>query len=113
MLMQAQQNQQPDANMLFAMAEMKKSDADMLQEQNKQAEIQIKMSDAQAKHMGAADKLRSETALNMAKVRQGQQKLDQDFALSLTKLEQERGKQLNEEVKQNMLTYDPQTGSFV
>ena len=113
MLQAAQESQQPDANMLLAQAEMQKAQADMMGEQNKQAELQLRAADAQAKHTGTREKLQSETALNMAKVQQGQQKINQDFALNLTKLEMEAGKQLNAEVKNNMLTYDPQTGGFV
>lgn len=71
----ANQPQEPSAEMLFAQAEMQKAQADMLAQQNKQAEIQVKAMDMQAKYQGQADKLQSETALNLAKVEQGQQEL--------------------------------------
>ena len=102
MLQAAQQNQQPDANMLLAQAEMQKAQADMMGEQNKQVELQLRAADAQAKHMGTKEKLQSETALNMAKVQQGQQKLNNDFALSLAKLELEANRDMNAQVQDNL-----------
>lgn len=78
-----QQPQEPDANMVLAQAEQMKAEADVMAQQNKQAEIQLKaeelqlkMADVQAKYQGQTEKLQSETALNMAKVEQGQQSLD-------------------------------------
>ena len=72
----AQQPPEPSPDMLFAQAEMKKADAEMLNQQNNQAELQIKAMDMQAKYQGQTDKLQSETALNLANIEQGQQKLD-------------------------------------
>jgi hypothetical protein len=75
---QAAQEQpaEPDANMVLAQAEMQKAQADMLAQQIKQQELQLRAADVQAKYQGQAEKLQSETALNMAKVEQGQQSLD-------------------------------------
>lgn len=73
-----QQPQEPSAEMVLAQAEMQKAQADMLAQQTKQQELQLRAADVQAKYQGQAEKLQSETALNMAKVNQGQQKLDQD-----------------------------------
>lgn len=75
-----QQEQQPDPNMVLAEAEMLKGQAALMGEQNKQAELQLRAADIQAKYQSQNDKLQSETALNLAKVEQGQQKLDQDAA---------------------------------
>lgn len=72
---QANQNK-PDPAMLLAQAEMTKAQADMLGEQNKQAELQLRAADIQAKYQSQNDKLQSETALNFAKVEQGQQQID-------------------------------------
>lgn len=77
----AQANQhQPDPNMVLAQAEMMKAQADMLAQQNKQSELQLRAADIQGKYASQNEKLQSETALNLAKVNQGQQKLDQDAA---------------------------------
>jgi hypothetical protein len=118
---QAAQEQpaEPDANMVLAQAEMQKAQADMLAQQIKQQELQLRAADVQAKYQGQAEKLQSETALNMAKVEQGQQKLDidsqkiiNDMALKLTELEQKYNTQLNGEFMQNMTVFNPQTGEF-
>ena len=84
MMQEAQQQPpEPSPDMLFAQAEMQKAEADMMAQQNKQMEIQIKgqelqlrAADVQAKYQGQNDKLQSETALNMAKVEQGQYSLE-------------------------------------
>lgn len=114
-----EQPAEPDANMVLAQAEMQKAQADMLAQQIKQQELQLRAADVQAKYQGQAEKLQSETALNMAKVEQGQQKLDidsqkilNDMALKLTELEQKYNTQLNGEVLQNMTVFNPQTGEF-
>lgn len=75
-----QQEPAPDPNMVLAEAEMQKAQADMLAQQVKQQELQLRGMDMQAKYAAQNDKLQSETALNIAKVEQGQQKLDQDAA---------------------------------
>lgn len=72
----AQQPQEPSAEMVLAQAEMQKAQADMLAQQTKQQELQLRAADVQAKYQGQAEKLQSETALNMAKVEQGQQQID-------------------------------------
>lgn len=75
---QANAEQQPDPAMVLAQAEMTKAQADMLGQQNKQAELQLRAAEIQSKHQSQSEKLQSETALNFAKVEQGQQKLDQE-----------------------------------
>lgn len=77
----AQANQQqPDANMLALQIQMMEAQQGLLSEQNKAEEMRLKAADLQAKYTAQNDKLQSETALNIAKVNQGQQKLDQDAA---------------------------------
>jgi hypothetical protein len=131
---QAQQQQQPpqeDPNMVIARAEELKGQAAMTSAQNKQAEIQgnqqISMQqlelenkkvdlDTQKFIKGQDDKF-NESAAN---IDQGQQKIDQaqykmmnDFSLKLTELEQKYQTQLNAELSQNTLMFDPSTGNFV
>jgi len=72
----AQQPPEPSPDMLFAQAEMQKAEADMAAQQNKQTELQIQAAKLQAEAQGRTDKLQSETAVNIAKVEQGQQSLD-------------------------------------
>ena len=72
--------QQPDANMLALQIQMMEAQQGLLSEQNKAEEMRLKAADLQAKYTAQNDKLQSETALNIAKVNQGQQKLDQDAA---------------------------------
>ena len=106
--MAQQQPPQPDPMMVAAEAEMMKAQAEMLAQQNKHQEIQLKAVDIQARAQGQADKLQSETALNMAKVQQGDRKLDMDaqklltdMALRLTELEQKYEAQLNAQYIEN------------
>ena len=122
----ANQEPQEDPNMLIAQAEMLKGQADMMAQENKRMELeiraqdsQIKGADVQLRAQGQSDKLQSETALNMAKIQQGSQKLDidsqkviNDLALKLTELEQKYQTQLNGEMAQNIRMFNPQTGEF-
>jgi phage anti-repressor protein len=66
------------------------------------------------------EKLMSDIEVQEAKAQQGFIKLENDmnkqqddFALKLTELEEKIGKQLNAELKQNMLVFDPAIGDFV
>lgn len=125
---QAQQQQaQPDpAAMMMAEAEMAKAQADIQANQLKQQQIQVEMMKLQADQTAKQDKLESETALNIAKVEQGnielqqqQQKIDHardekvaEMALKLTELEEKLEKDLNAEMADNVLVFDPVTGEF-
>lgn len=124
---QMQQQAQPDpAAMMMAEAEMAKAQADMQANQLKQQQIQVEMMKLQADQSAKQDKLESETALNIAKVEQGniqlqqqQQKIDHDrdqkvaeMALKLTELEEKLEKDLNAEMADNVLVFDPVTGEF-
>ena len=57
--------------MLMAQAEMAKAEADMVQNQLKQQQIQVDMAKLQSDEKGKYDKLQSEVALNAAKIEQG------------------------------------------
>ena len=127
---QAQSQQQPPqdpAAMLMAQAEMAKAEADMVQNQLKQQQIQVDMAKLQSDEKGKYDKLQSEVALNAAKIEQGnielsqkQQKLDMDkdakiaeLSIKLTELEQKLNKDLDTQVRSNSIVFDPDVGDFV
>ena len=85
MLMQAkqeqeQQAQQPDSSMVMAQAEMLKGQADLLEQQNRQQEMSISAGKIQGEAISRSEKLQSETQLNIAKIQQNQQKIDNDKA---------------------------------
>jgi len=126
--MAQQQQPQPDpAAMMMAEAEMAKAQADMAANQLKQQQIQVDMAKLQADQQGKREKLESEVALNVAKVEQGNielqqkqqvidQKRDSDIAemsLKLAELEEKFDKDLNAEVQDNIMMFDPTTGEFV
>jgi hypothetical protein len=126
--MAQQQQPQPDpAAMMMAEAEMAKAQADMAANQLKQQQIQVDMAKLQADQQGKREKLESEVALNVAKVEQGNielqqkqqvidQKRDSDIAemsLKLAELEEKFEKDLNDEVQDNIMMFDPTTGEFV
>ncbi|ANJ65511.1 putative portal protein [Pseudoalteromonas virus vB_PspP-H6/1] len=94
-----QQQQQPDPNMVLAQAEMLKAQADMQAQQNKQAELQLRAADIQEKYTAQQQKLQSETALNFAKVEQGQQKLNQDAESAQAKQQMELMRMMLEQQK--------------
>ena len=86
MVEQAQQApKEPDAAMVNAQAEMKKGEADLLEQQNRQQEMQLTASKIQADAQGRIEKLQSETQLNVAKIQQDQQKIDIDAQDKATK----------------------------
>ena len=118
-MQQAAQNQQPDAGMVMAQAEMLKGQADMLEQENRQAEIQLQAGKVQLDNQGKQQKQMSDDQFNYAKAQQAQQKLDDERAdksyknsLSLAKLELEAGRDLNAELRDNMLVFDPSIGDF-
>ena len=127
----ANQPPQEDPIMIAAQAEMSKAQAEQLNAQNKQVEIQgnqqVKMADIQLRNKqidldtqkflkGQDDKFN----VDAAKIQQGQQKLDQDamnkandLALKLTELEMKFQQQLDSQVTENILVFDPSIGDFV
>lgn len=79
----AQQPQEPTPEMILAQAEMLKGQAEQLKAQNDQTQLQIDAAKLQTEQQkiamqsqGQADKLQSETAVNIAKVQQGDRQLD-------------------------------------
>ena len=94
--------------MINAQAEMKKGEADLLEQQNRQNEMQITANKIQLDAQGKIEKLQSETNLNVAKIQQEQQKIDIDAndkatknALALTDLEIKAGAELNKQMQSN------------
>lgn len=73
---QQQQQQQNNPALLMAQAEMLKGQADMLEQQNRQAEIQIQMGKAQADIQGKQYKQMTDDQLNYVKSMQEQEKID-------------------------------------
>ena len=113
---QAQQEQQ-DPAMVMAQAEMLKGQADLLEQQNRQQEMSISSAKVQGEAMSRQDKLNSEVQLNVAKVTQEQQKIDDAAlnnkvknAIEMAKLEATSGQDMNAAVADNMLVFDPATG---
>lgn len=109
----AAQNQQPDPAMVMAQAEHLKGQADMLEQQNRQAEMQISAGKVQADLIAKREKLQSETQLNVAKITQEQQKIDNKRnddnvknSLSLAELEVKTGLELNKQMQSNMSTME-------
>lgn len=112
------QNQQ-DPSMVMAQAEMLKGQADLLEQQNRQAEMQLTAGKVQLDAQGKQEKLQSETQLNIAKISQQQEKINNDRedkqfknSLALADLEMQAGRDLNAELQNNMLVFDPSTGDF-
>ena len=112
MLMQAQQqqqqNKQSDPNDTLMQIEMLKQQTLALTQKNKQQQLQLDTAKAQDESQGKQDKLRSETAVNVAKVQQGQQKIDNDAmnnatknAIAITELEMSARRELNDVINQN------------
>lgn len=107
--MQAQaQDQQPDASMVMAQAEMLKGQAYLLEQENRQAEMKIAAAKLQTESIGRQEKLQSETQLNVAKINQEQQKIDNDAAdkstknaLAIAQAEFNAGMQLDNQINQN------------
>ncbi len=110
MLQQAQQAEQQQENpaMVMAQAEMLKGQADLLEQQNRQEEMRLTAGKIQLDAQGKQQKLASETNLNIAKVNQEQQKIDnkafddnQKNSIKLTEVEVSAGLELNKQMKQN------------
>ena len=94
--------------MVMAQAEMLKGKADLLEQQNRQQEMSISAGKIQAEALSRSDKLQSETQLNIAKIQQNQQKIDNDAmnnatknAISITEMEMTAQRDLNNELRQN------------
>jgi hypothetical protein len=94
----------------LAEAEKVKAQAQMaLNQQKQELDVQKFIVQQQADAAKAQEEQRQFNATLTAKVNQQ----NDEFALKLTEMEQESGKQLDGELKQNMLTFDPAVGDFV
>ncbi len=123
MLQQSQQQQPPtveeQAEMVRAQAELKNAEGNVLQEQNRAADREVEIARLQSDNQGKQQKQMSDDQFNYAKAQQAQQKLDDDKldkavknALAMQKLELEAGRDLNAELQNNMLVFDPAVGDF-
>ena len=133
----ANQPQQPDAETIKLQIEQLNAQTAQMDQQNRAQELQVKLQELQIKYQGQQEKTQSDLALNSAKIDQEQQKIDmraeemlikaqqeqskqqaemfrymQDMALKMTELEQSVGRQLNGEVQDNLLVFNPETGDF-
>lgn len=111
MLQQAQQAEQQQDNpaMVMAQAEMLKGQADLLEQQNRQQEMAISAAKIQGDVVGKQEKLASETQLDIAKVNQEQQKIDNDAkdnfmknAIAVAELEFKSQQEQNANIQANI-----------
>lgn len=105
----AQQPQEPSPQMVMAQAEMLKGQADLLEQQNRQAEMSISAGKIQAEAISRSEKLQSETQLNIAKITQNQEKIDNDArdkfiknAIAIAELEFETQQSQNANIQENL-----------
>jgi len=112
MLAQSQQEQQPSfeeqAEMTRAQADLTAAQGKVMEEENKRMARQTDLGKAQADAQNKTDKLMSETELNIAKVTQEQQKIDNKRiddndknAIALTQIETNAGLELNKQLNEN------------
>lgn len=117
-MLEEMQNQPEKEDPMVMLERMKEQTAQMTQ-QNKATEHQIKIAQLQDKSENDADKLQVDILAKSRGIEQEQQKIDidgQDKAfknsLALTELEMQAGRDLNAELQNNMLVFDPVTGDF-
>ncbi len=123
--LQAMQNQgeQPSfeaqTERMNAEANMVGQQAEFLEQQNRQTDLNTNIAKVQIDAQNKERKQMSDDQVNYYKVQQGQEKLniereDKQFknALEFAKVELEAGRDLNAELKDNMLIFDPATGDF-
>lgn len=112
-LQQAQEaaKQQENPALVMAKAEMLKAQADLLEQKNRQQEMGLQAAKIDGEIQGKQAKLDSETNLNIAKVNQEQQKIDNDKsddivknAISIAELEQKTLQDQNANIEANMQT---------
>ena len=122
---QAQQDQDP--NMLIAQAEMGKAEAEKVNAQANLIDKNVDMFNAETNRSKVeldAGKFIEDKKTNLgvkgAELRQSQKKIDlqeskqmQEMALKLLELEAKLGQQLDSQVEENMLVFDPDVGDFV
>ena len=108
-MQQAAQNPEPNPAMVMAQAEMLKGQADLLEQQNRQAEMSISAGKIQAEAVSRSEKLQSETALNVAKIQQNQESIDNDArdkfiknAIAIAELEFKSQQEQSTNVQENL-----------
>ena len=108
-MQQAAQNPEPNPAMVMAQAEMLKGQADLLVQQNRHAEMSISAGKIQAEAVSRSEKLQSETALNVAKIQQIQESIDNDArdkfiknAIAIAELEFKSQQEKSTNVQENL-----------
>ena len=93
----------------MAQAEMLKGQAALLEQQNRQAEMSISAGKIQAEAVSRSEKLQSETALNVAKIQQNQESIDNDArdkfiknAIAIAELEFKSQQEQSTNVQENL-----------
>lgn len=112
--------QQPQKEDPVVMLERMKEETLQMAQQNKATEHQIQIAKLQTEAEGKGAKLQSDILTNARKLEQNQQKLDDDArdkatknAIDLLKIETDVGRDLNAELQDNMLVFDPAVGDFI
>ena len=100
--------QQEDPSMVLAQAELLKGQADLMEQENRKAEMSISAGKVQLDAQGKQQKMQSDLQVSAAKVSQEQQKIDnkrtddmQKNSIALTKIETDAGLELNKQVNEN------------
>ena len=116
---QAQAAQQPQPEDPVVMLERMKEENIKLARENDAVSNQIQIAKMQEESEGKKEKLQVEVLAKARSIEQAQQKIDNDRedkqfknSLSLTGLEMQAGRDLNAELQNNMLVFDPMTGDF-
>ncbi len=112
--------QQPKQEDPVVMLERMKEQNIMLSHQNKAKQLELDTAKAITEAEGKGAKLQSDILTNARKLEQNQQKLDDDArdkatknAIDLLKVEADVGRDLNAELQDNMLVFDPAVGDFI
>ena len=117
---QAQQSQQPQPEDPAVMLERMKEQTLQMVQENKAVEQKINIAKMQEESEARKERLQVDILAKSRGIEQAQQKIDNDLAdkqfknsLSLTELEMQAGRDLNAELQDNMLVFDPATGDFL
>ena len=117
---QAQQAQQPQPEDPAVMLERMKEQTLQMVQENKAVENKINIAKMQEESEARKERLQVDILAKSRGIEQAQQKIDNDLAdkqfknsLSLTELEMQAGRDLNAELQDNMLVFDPATGDFL
>jgi hypothetical protein len=111
--------QQPQPEDPVVMLERMKEETLQMTQQNKATEHQIKVAELTTNAELSTAKIQSDILKNARTLEQGQEKIDIDRdnkqfknSLELLKEENAMGRDLNAELQNNMLVFDPSTGDF-